>query len=168
VTERLHLACGRQRVQRPLYRALTRTERKGQCRARPRFAVGEEGEHAGVFFLDGACDHDDVARGARHQREPVLRRAHVGQRSQQRAQPSDLDTQARAMGVIRKLRPKGLRNQHAARHVARPGFSERAHKREQHWTRGERDPRVRVAHDMTARIDGESLRCQQRLDVRER
>ncbi len=36
-----------------------------------------------MLLLDRPCQHDDLARAARHQREPVLRRAHAGQRPQQ-------------------------------------------------------------------------------------
>src|SRR5262249_17816688 len=47
--ERLHLARFGQRIERALRGALTRAEREREGRARPRFTVGEEGEHPRVL-----------------------------------------------------------------------------------------------------------------------
>ena len=60
-----------------------------------------------------------------------------------RAQPPDLDPQPGAMRFIGVLRPEGAREQRVPRHVAGPGFGERAGEREQHRARRERDHRRR-------------------------
>src|SRR5205823_12657831 len=78
--KRLHLACWRKRVECPLHGALAASKRKRQGRARPRLAVGEEGEHCRVLLFDARRQHDDLACAARRQRKTSLRRAHVGQR----------------------------------------------------------------------------------------
>ncbi len=49
MAECLHLACGCHRFERPLHGALARSKRKRKSRARPRFTVGEEGEHRRVL-----------------------------------------------------------------------------------------------------------------------
>src|SRR5205814_10375312 len=64
--------------------------RSWRGRARPRFTVGEEGEHGPMllrmllFECDGPRQHDDLACAARRQRKSSLRRAHVGQRPKHR------------------------------------------------------------------------------------
>src|SRR5262245_8319237 len=89
--ERLHLACGPERIERPLRGALAGAERERQGRAGPGFAVGEESEHRSVLPFHGRRQHHDPAGPARRQREPLLRRAHGGLRPGHRAEPPDLD-----------------------------------------------------------------------------
>ena len=69
------------------------------------------------------------------------------------------------MRFVGVLRAEGARDERVARHVVRPCCAERAREREQHRARRERDRRARVAHDMTARIDDERLRREQRFDL---
>ncbi len=83
-----------------------RPQRQRERRARPRLAVGEDGEHRGVLLLDGTCQHEDVARLARRQHKTLLRRADIGQRLELGAEPPDLDAQPRAMRFIGVLRPE--------------------------------------------------------------
>ena len=99
-TERLHLACFRERVECPLHRALAGAKRERQGRARPRLAVGEEGEHRGMLLFDGGRQHDDLACAARYQRKALLRRAHVCQRPKLHAKPRDFHAQPCAMRFI--------------------------------------------------------------------
>ena len=104
---------------------------------------------------------------ARRQREPSLRRAHVGQRPKHRAKAPDFDAQPRAMRFIGELRSEGPRHERVPRYVSRPRFAQRACEREQHRTLGERHHRACTAHDMTARVHDESVRRQQRFDLLE-
>ena len=118
-------------------------------------------------LFDGPRQHDDLAGAARRQRKPPLRRAHAGQRAQRCAKPPHLDPQPRAMRVIGMLRAECPRDEHVARHVVGPRFAERACEREQHRTPRQRDGRVGVANDMTARIDDERPGRLQSLDLLE-
>jgi hypothetical protein len=55
MTERLHLTrCGK-RVEGSLHGALARCERKRKGRARPGFAIGEEGKYSGMLVFDRQC-----------------------------------------------------------------------------------------------------------------
>src|SRR5262249_27654411 len=95
--ERLHLACRRERIERALHRALARSQRKRQRRARPGFTVGEEGKHRSMLVFDGAREYDNLTCAARQQHEPSLRRTHAGQQTKHPAKPRDFDSQPRAM-----------------------------------------------------------------------
>src|SRR5947207_10833097 len=53
------------------------------------------------------------------------------------------------------------------RYVSRPRFAERACEREQHRTLCKRHDSVFVTHDMTASVDDECFRREQRFDVLE-
>ena len=104
-------------------------------------------------------------RGAARSANPRCRRAHVGQRPQQPAKPSDLDAQPRAMRFVGELRPERSRDERVPRHIRRPRLAQRAREREQHRTRRERDRRASGAHDVTAGVDDEGARRQQRFDL---
>ena len=168
--ERLHLARRRERIERPLHGALARAQRQRQRRARPRLAVGEEGEHRARAprLRPAAPARRPRGRGAASSAKPSLRRADAGKRPQQRAQPSDFDAQPRAMRFVGVLPAERARDEHVPRHIAGPRFAERAREREQHRSRRERDHACRAcAHDVTAGVDDERLRRQQRFDVLE-
>jgi hypothetical protein len=78
LTQRLHLAGCRERVESPLHSALAGPKRKRQGRTRPRLTVGEEGEHIRMFLFHWPRQYDDVAYAARCQCKPKLRRADAG------------------------------------------------------------------------------------------
>ena len=69
------------------------------------------------------------------------------------------------MRFVGQLRSECARDERVPRHVSGPRFGQRAGEREQHRTRCERDHRACVAHDVTARVDDERLRRQQRFDL---
>src|SRR5713101_2870010 len=69
------------------------------------------------------------------------------------------------MRFIGVLRSKCPRNERVPRYVSGPRFAQRACEREQHRTPCERDHRECVTHDMTARVDDERFRSQQRFDL---
>jgi hypothetical protein len=77
LTERLHLAGCRERVESPLHSALARPKRQRQGRTRPRLTVGEEGEHIRMFLFHWPRQYDD-AFSARRQCKPKLRCADAG------------------------------------------------------------------------------------------
>ena len=118
-----------------------------------------------MLLFHGPCQHDDLACAPRRQHKPSLRRADAGQRLKHRAKPPDFDSQPGAMRLIGELRSECPRKEHVPRHVSGPRFAQRTRKRKQHPTPGERDHRTWVADDMTARVDDEHFRRQQRFDL---
>src|SRR4030095_11087961 len=122
-TERLALACCRQRVERPLHGALACSKRQRQARARPRLTVGEDGEHRRMLLFDGPREDDDLASTARRQRKSSLRRAYVDQRPKHRTKSADLDSQARAVRFIGALRSEGAGDEGVPGYVSPPRFT---------------------------------------------
>ena len=138
--ERLHLAGRGKRVERPLHGALAGAQRQRQRRARPRLAVGEEGEHRPHAPLRPAAPaRRPRGRGAAPAQTLALSRSRPASVAQLLAQPPDFDAQPRAMRFIGVPGAEGARDERAPRHVSRPRFAERAREREQHRTRRERD-----------------------------
>src|ERR1700734_2797175 len=119
-SKRLYLAGRRKGVECPLYAALTRRKRQRESRARPRFAIGEKGEHRRMLLLDRPRQHDDRACAARNQGKTTLRRLHIGQRPQRTAKPPDLHPQACAMRFIGELQSKGARDERVSRNIPWP------------------------------------------------
>ena len=121
--EGLHLACRRQRIERPLHGALAGAERQRQGRARPGFAVGEEGQHRRMLLLDRPRQHDDLARAARHQRKALRwsrsrRPAAAAPPAAARSRPAAARDAIRRRAVPRKARamsvPRGTSAGHAS------------------------------------------------------
>ena len=145
----------------------------------PPFGMRCTGRSHGVREADGPSSEGlpsarAPARGVRAANDPVgwpprgsLRRAHVGQRPKHRTKPADFDSQARAMRFIGAPRSEGARDERVRRDVSRPRFAQRACEREQHRTPGERDRLACVTHNMTAGVDHECVRRQQRFDLLE-
>ena len=85
-------------------------------------------------------------------------------RSSARSRPISTRSRARCDSSA-CVAPNARAMQRVARHVAGPRLAERPREREQHRPRGERDHRACVAHRVTAGVDDQRLRRQQRLDL---
>src|SRR5262249_61802749 len=100
----LCLAGCRKLVKRPLRGALAGSKRKRQRRARPRGAVGKEGEYRRMLIFDRQGQHDEVAAMAGDQRKPPLGGGEAGKRAQRRTRPPDFAAQPCGMGSAEKRR----------------------------------------------------------------
>ena len=105
-------------------------------------------------------------RRADRARNPRCRCDDAGQRFQQRAQPSHLDPQPRAVRLVRPLAAEGPRDQRVARHVGRPRFAQRPGQREEHGPARQRHRRSGPAHGVTARVHHEGARTRGALPPR--
>src|SRR4051812_5275036 len=151
----MHLPCCRERIEGPLYCACAGAQRKRQRRARPRLAVGEERDYLRMLVFDRWCEHDNFAGLTRRQREPSGRRANARERSNLGPKPPDFHPQSCAMRFVCVLCPECPLYELVSRQISGPSLSERTCKREQHWTPCERNHRVLVAGNMTARVHDE-------------
>jgi len=103
-TERLHLACGRKRVERPLHGALARSSASAGPSSTT-IHVGEEWRAPPMLPLRRAAPARRPRCAARAPGAQTLAcRAHVGQRPKHRTKPSGFDSQPRAMRFIGALR----------------------------------------------------------------
>ena len=96
-------------------------------------------EHGRMCFIARRREHGDLAGVARHERKTVLGRVDACQRAQRLAQAADLDTQPCAMRFIGVLGAERTREQRGPRHVAGPGFGQRAGESEEDRARLQRN-----------------------------
>jgi hypothetical protein len=150
-----------------LHGARARSQSERERRARPRFAVGEEGKHRRVLIFDRRREHDERAGAKWRERKASRRRVHVRKGFELGAKPPDFDAQSRAMRFVGVLRPKGASEQRAPRNIRAPRFAQCANEREQDRPRGERDRGVGVAHGLAATVDDKRPRSEQRFDLLE-
>ena len=86
--------------------------------------------------------------------------------SKQSCEASPISTRNRAaMRFIHESRSEGPRHQHIPRHVTRPRFAQRACEREQHRTRCQRNHFAPDAYYMTACVNHQRFRRQQRFNL---
>jgi hypothetical protein len=118
-----------------------------------------------MLIFDRRRKHDDFASTPRRQRKARRRRADIRESSELGSKTRNFDAQSRAMRFVGVLRPKGASEERAPRHVRGPRFAQRARKRKQHRTCGERDDGIGVSHDMAACVNDQRTRSQQRFNV---
>jgi hypothetical protein len=155
-------------VERPLHSARAGPKRNRQGCARPRLTIGEEGKHRGMLFVDERRQDNDLACAVRGQSKTLLRCANICQRSKFCSKSSDFDPQPCAMRFIGMLCPEGACEKRASLHVAGPGFTQCARKREQYRARCKQDRQPCIPHDVSACVDDEYLGRQERFDLLKR
>lgn len=100
----------------------------------------------------------------RHEHEALPGCVDVGEWPERLAEATDLDAQAGAMGFVDESCAESAREEHVARNVLGPRFTQRTRQSEQYGASGEGNDGARVADQVTTGVDDEGFGLEHAFD----